>query len=205
MKKILAFCILAFCIVSFSSAQIFKGEGETRERAVAFTLNFVEYTGYLCLFHMDGVSVFFSEDNIAQLEAVLEKFIAWEEMAHAEQISMSRTINSITFTSFHYNQTFYREPLIFYFVFTGGPLEPDGTPRRDPEGAGNPADENSPENAEAPPTRYTLYIETTLDRIVPFRLNSQTVHEMYFALLPEQLTEARSAYERQRSLEEMFN
>jgi len=182
-EKNLALCVLFFCTVSISFAQIYRGEGETKNGTVAFRLNFVEYTGYSCLFYIDGTSIFLDEDNITQFETVLEKFIAWEEMAEEEQITLTKTIDSVTFTSFHYNYTFFKEPVTFYFVFTGGPVENTG---------------------EEQETRYTLYIDTTLDRIVPFRLSSKTVEEMYLALSPEKLTEARDAYERQRALEEMF-
>ena len=195
LKKFLAFYLMAFCFVSFSYAQIYKGEAETKNGTIAFTLHYIEYTGYRCLFHMDGVSIFLTEENIDRLEAVLAKFIEWEEMASSEQISLTRTIDSITFTSFHYSHTFYREPLILYFVFTGGPLENIGI------AAGGGDTDNS---GEAPPTRYTLFVDTTLERIVSFRLTSKTVQELYFALSPEQMAEAWDAYEQQRSLEEMF-
>ena len=174
------------CAVSLSFAQIYRGEGTTKDGTVVFSLNFVELSGHQYLLFIDGVSVFLDDDNIAQLGAILEKFIAWEEIAMEEQISLTKTIDSITFARFHYSNTFFREPVIFYFVFTGRPQI---------------AGESTGDTKE---TRYTLFIDTTLDRIVPFRLSSKTIREMQLALTPEKLNEALEAYKRQRALEEMF-
>ena len=182
-KKFLVFSFLLFCTVSVSFAQIYRGEAETRNGRVAFAFHFIEYTGYRCLFYIDGVSIFLDEDNIIQLRAVLEKFVEWEEMAETEQISLSRTIDSITFSAFHFNHTFFRDPLILYFVFTGGPIGVAG---------------------ETTETRYSLFADTTLERIIPFRLSSKTVEEMLFAFSAEQLSEAWEAYLQQKALEEMF-
>ena len=190
MKKNLALCFLMLYTISFSFAQIFRGEGETKNGTAAFSIHFVEYTGYRYLFYIDDVSIFLDEDNMVRLEAVLEKFAEWEDMAAHEQISLTKTIDSITFTSFHFNYTFFKEPLILYFVFTGGSVETVGS---------------FTGSDETPAVRYTLYIDTTLERITPFRLDSKTVKEMQLALSSEKLAEARDAYERKRALEEMFN
>jgi hypothetical protein len=191
MKKYFLFCFLALCIIPLSFAQIYRGEAETKNGTVTFSLNFVEYTGYRCLLFIDGVSIFLDEDNMVQLESVLGKYIEWEEIAEAEQISLTKTIDSITFSSFHFNHSFFKEPLVFYFVFTGGPEKKSG------------GSENA-DNTEPVPVRYTLFIDTTLDRIAPFRLSSKTVKEMQLALSPEKLTEARDTWERQKALEELF-
>ena len=201
MKKPLALCFLLVCTVSLSFAQIFRGEGETRNGTVSFSIHFVEYTGYKYLFHINGVSIFLDDDNMVKLETVLEKFAEWEEMAGNENISITKTIDSITFSNFHYSHTFFKEPLILYFIFTGGPVETVSSPA-----ASGPFTEESAENSrEITETHYTLYIDTTLDKITPFRLDSKTIQEMLFALSPDKLMEAREAYERQRALGEMFN
>ena len=200
MKKIPMLCFLMFCTVSLSFAQIFKGEGEVKGGVVRFSLHYVEYADYRYLLYIDGVSIFIEEDKIIRLGAILEKFAEWEEMAEAGQISLTKTIDSISFSSFHFNHTFFKESLVFYFVFTGGPVEAAGG-----FGGGNTeTNEGTAAGPEAPLTRYTLFVDTTLDRIVPFRLSSKTVREMQAALIPEKLTEAFNAYERQKALEEMF-
>ena len=185
MKKIFLLCFLVFCTACFSFAQIYKGEGTTKNGTVNFSLHYIDLTGYRCLFFIDGVSIFMDEDNIIRLEAILEKFAEWEAMAEAENISLTKTIDSITFTGFHHSYTFFREPLIIYFVFSSG--------------AG--ISENAGESGSG---RYTLFIDTTMEKIVPFRLSSQTAEEMRLALSPEKLSEAWDAYEKQRALEEMF-
>ncbi|MCL1928409.1 MAG: hypothetical protein FWG07_06435 [Treponema sp.] len=189
MKKILVLCFLVFSTVFHSFAQIYKDEGITRNGTVSFSLHYIEYTDYRYLLYIDGVSIFIKEDQIAHLEAILEKFVEWEEMAAAEQISLTKTIDSITFTSFHFNHTFFRQPIIFYFVFTGGPIEPS----------------EDITDTEIPPTRYTLFIDTTLEKIIPFRLSSKTIQDMQAALTPEKLSEAWDTYENQKALEEMFH
>ena len=201
MKKILTLCFLLVCTISLSFAQIFRGEGETKNGTVAFSIHFVEYTGCRYLFYIDGVSIFLEEDNMIRLGAVLEKFTEWEDMAAHEQISLTKTIDSITFTNFHFNYTFFREPLILYFVFTGGPVETASSPAV----SDLLTEESTEKSGETPAARYTLYVDTTLERITPFRLDSKTVQEMLFALSPEKLSEAWDAYERQRALEGMFN
>lgn len=194
-KKIPAFCFLLLCIVSVSFAQIFRGEGEIKDGRVSFSLHYVEYADYRYLLYIDGVSIFIEKDQLVRLEAVLEKFTEWEEMAKTEQISLTKTIDSIPFSSFYYNHTFFKEPVIFYFVFTGGP---PGTP-----GSGTRT-EGTTANSETPPARYLLFIDTTLERITPFRLASKTVEEMLAAITTEKLREALDAYEQQKALEEMF-
>ena len=188
MKKILAFCFLLLCIASFSFAQIFTGEAATKNGTEGFSLHYVDYADYRCLLFIDGVSIFIKEDQIAHLEAILEKFADWEEIANAEQIFLNKTIDSITFTSFHFSHTFFREPLVFYFVFTGILVQTAG----------------SFEGSDLPPIQYILFVDTTLDRIDPFRLSSKTIQEMREALTPEKLSEAWDAYENQKALEEMF-
>ena len=189
MKKVLLLCFLVFTTAFLSFAQIYKDEGTTRNGTVNFSLHYVEYADYRYLLYIDDVSVFIKEDQIAHLEAILDKFVEWEEMAATGQISLTKTIDSVTFTSFHFNHTFFRQPVIFYFVFTGGPIEPSGDTT----------------DTEIPPTRYTLFIDTTLEKIIPFRLSSKTIREMQAALAPEQLSEAWEIYENQKALEEMFH
>ena len=189
MKKIPALCFLLFCIVSLSFAQIYKGEAATRNGTIAFSLHYVEYADYRYLLFIDGVSIFMEEDHITHLETILEKFSEWEEIAGAEQIALTKTIDSVTFTSFHFSHTFFKEPVVFYFVFTGGPIEQSGDIK----------------DTEIPQTQYTLYIDTTLDRINPFRLSSKTIKEMQEALTPQNLSEAWEIHENQKALEEMFH
>ena len=189
MKKNLVLCFLVFNTVFLSFAQICKGEGETKNGTISFSLHYVEYADYRYLLYIDGVSIFIEEDQITGLEAILDKFVEWEEIADAEQIALTKTIDSITFTSFHFSHTFFRQPVIFYFVFTGGPVESSGNIK----------------DTEIPSTRYTLYIDTTLDKIIPFRLSSKTIREMQAALTPEKLNEAWEIYENQKALEEMFH
>ena len=176
MKKFLTFWFLLLCAVSLSFAQIYKGEVETRNGKSGFSLHYVEYAEYRFLLYIDGVSIFIEEDQLTRLEAILEKFAEWEALAAAEHINLTKTIDSITFSSFHFNHTFFKEPLVFYFVFTG----------------------------ETPSARYSLFIDTSLERITPFRLSSNTVREMQDALTQEKLSEAWDAYENQKALEEMF-
>ena len=176
LKKILAFCLLMFFIVSFSFSQIYKGEATTKNGTISFMLHYVEYADYHCLLYIDGVSIFIKEEQVTHLETILDKFFEWEEMANEEQISLTKTIDSITFTSFHFSHTFFREPVVFYFVFTGGPTE-----------------------------GYSLFIDTSLEKIIPFRLSLKTIQEMQEALTPEKLSEAWEIYENQRALEEMFH
>jgi hypothetical protein len=201
MKKTMLFCLLALFSVSLSFAQIYRGEGDGKNGTVAFSLYFVEYTDFRYLLNIGGVSVFLDDDNITKLKAVLEKFGVWETLAAGEQISLTKTIDSITFKSFHFNRTFFKEPVIFYFVFSGGPLETAGgavSGGKTPEyPAGN--------QGSSPAVRYTLFIDTTLEQIPQFRLSSKTVQELLGTLAPEKLAEARKAYERQKALEERFN
>jgi len=193
MKKGLLFCFAAFCIVSGSFAQIYRGEAEGKEGPAAFSIHFIEYPGCRYFFFINGISVFMDDDNVARLKAVLEKYGAWETLA-AGEISLTKTIDSVTFASFYYNHTFFNEPLVFYFVFTGGPSERPGGGAVSGGASG-----------ETPAIRYTLFVDTSLAAISPFRLSSKTVQELLDALSPENLAEARNAYERQRALEEMFN
>jgi len=179
MKKLTLFCFFLACTVSLSFGQIYRGDAETKNGTIDFSFNFVEHTEYRYLLYIDGVSIFMDEDNIAGFKAILEKFIEWEEIAGTERINLTKTIDSITFSLFYFSRTFFKEPLKFYFVFTGGP-------------------------DDTKPARYTLFIDTTLDKIVPFRLSSKTVRELQLALSPEKLKEALESYEQQRALEDMF-
>ena len=188
MKKIPVFCLLLLCIASLSFAQIYNGEAESKNGREKFSLHYIEYANYRCLLYIDGVSIFIEENQIEHLKAILEKFAEWEELAAAEHINLTKTIDSITFSSFHFNHTFFREPLIFYFVFTGGPVSQQS---HIPAG-------------EEPPAQYSLFIDTTLERVAPFRLSSFTIREMQEALAPDKLDEAWDAYENQKALEGMF-
>ncbi|MDR2470696.1 MAG: hypothetical protein LBD09_01125 [Treponema sp.] len=180
-KPLLAAVFLLAASLSFG--QIYRGEGEGKGGPVAFSLHFVEYAGYRYLLLIDGVSVFMEEAALGRLEAILEKFRAWEAIAAESRAALTKTIDSITFDSFHYSHAFFREPLVFYFVFTGGPLAAA---------------------AEETPVGYTLFIDTTLDRIAPFRLSSEAAAELLEALSPEHLAEAREAWEQQKALEDLF-
>jgi hypothetical protein len=224
------FLMIGAALVSF--AQVYKGEAETKNGSAAFLLHYVEYSGFRYLFYIDGVSVFLDEANMERLGAALDKFAEWEEIARVERITLTKTIDSVTFTGFHYDHTFFREPVTFYLVFTGGP---SGTAAPESEsdvmdsilddstidggitadsGAGSgitggtgPGDgmaDNADNAANTQPSPYTLFVDTTLDRITPFRLSSITVHDMRAALSPEKLLEAWDAYEQQRALEGMF-
>ena len=208
MKKGLLFCFLALCVVSGSFAQIYRGEAEGKEGTAPFSVHFIEYADYRYFFYINGISIFMNEDTIARLKAVLEKYNAWETLA-AGEISLTKTIDAVTFTGFHYNNTFFNEPLVFYFVFTGGPLERSGTAKAAggavlPEGGAVPP-AGGAVSGGAPAAWYTLFVDTNIDAISPFRLSSKTVQELLDALSPENLTEARNAYERQRALEDLFN
>ena len=182
MKKNALALVLALTAAA-AFGQMYRTEGESKNGPVSLSLHVVEYTDYHYLLLVDNVSIFVDEDTILHLAAVLEKFAAWEAIAAENRATLTKTIDSITFTSFHYSHTFFREPVIFYFVFTGGPLTPEGESE----------------------TRYTLYIDTTLDRITPFRLSSAAARELLEALAPEKRAEARETWERQKALENLFN
>ncbi|MDR1144113.1 MAG: hypothetical protein LBK77_07865 [Spirochaetaceae bacterium] len=177
-------CLLALCLSAAVSAQIFRGEGEVKNAAVSLSFHYIDYSSYRYLLYIDGVSVFLTEDHVSRLREILDKFEAWKTQAEAEQAALTKTIDMITTGEFHYNHTFFKEPLSFYFVFTGGPAAALG------------AD---------PAAVYTLFVDTTLDRITPFRLSAETVRSFQDALTPEHLEEARDAYVRQKALEELFN
>jgi hypothetical protein len=184
LKKVLLLC-LALGFSSALSAQIFRGEGEVKNAAVSLSFHYVDYSGYRYLLYIDEVSVFLTEDHVSGLRGILEKFEAWKTLAEAEQVTLTKTIDTITTGEFHYSHTFFKEPLSFYFVFTGGPV-------------------TAALGAE-PAAVYTLFVDTTLERIVPFRLSAETVRSFLDALTPEHLEEAREAYEQQKALEELFN
>lgn len=177
----MVFVFVLFTALSFG--QIYRCEGEGKSGPVTVSLHFVEYADYRYLLLIDGVSVFLDEENITRLQAVLEKFSTWESIAAEGQVTLTKTIDSITFASFHYSHTFFKEPVVFYFVFTG-----------------------STETAELDnPTRYFLFVDTTLDRILPFRLSSQTAAEFLEALSPEKLAASWESYRQQKALEALFN
>jgi hypothetical protein len=203
-KKFLLFFLLVLAINSFSFAQIFRGEGEGRTGTVAISLHYVEFEQYRFLLRIDNVNIFLSDGNIDQLKTVLERFGDWELLATAEQISLTRTIDSITFNSFYYDHSFIMEPLILYLVFTGGPLRQSGMSGAFIRQAANDSNINGNIEDETQPASYWLFFDTSLERIVPFRLSSETVQELHFALSPENLAEAWYAHERQRALEALF-
>ncbi|MCL1815751.1 MAG: hypothetical protein FWG27_08050 [Treponema sp.] len=188
-KKIFLLCFLLLCTLSF--AQIYRGEGEGKNGTIPVSLHFVEYDGSQYLFYINGVSIFMNEDHIIHLKMMLEKYSDWETLAAGEQILLTKTLDSIDFAVFHFNNTFFREPLTLYFVFTGGPAE------RPTELAGGMS-------GETPAARYMLFVDSSLEIIASFRLSSATVQELLDALSPEKLADARDAYERQKALEEMF-
>jgi hypothetical protein len=167
-----------------SFGQIFRCDAEGKSGRTIVSLHFLDYANYRYLLYTEDVSIFLDEANLVQLKAVLEKFKTWEILAREEQMTLTKTIDSITFTSFYHTRTFFKEPAIFYFIFTGSRLDTNGA---------------------APLAQYVLYIDTTLDKISPFRLSSSIVQELLEAISPEKLSEAREAYEQQRVLEELFN
>ncbi|MDR1307170.1 MAG: hypothetical protein LBK74_06330 [Treponema sp.] len=182
-KKVPLLCLLVLCFSAAVPAQIFRGEGEAKNAAVSLSFHYIDYSSYRYLLYIDGVSVFLTEDHVSRLREILDKFDAWKIQAEAEQAALTKTIDTITTGEFHYSHTFFKEPLSFYFVFTGGPV----TPGADPAAV------------------YALFVDTTLDRITPFRLSAETVRSFQEALTPEHLEEARDAYVRQKALEELFN
>jgi len=185
MKKVFLLCLLLFAAASFSFGQIYRCEAEGKNGPMIVALHFVDYGNYQYLLYTEELSVFLDEENIAQLMMTLEKFGSWETVAQDGQVSLTKTIDSITFTSYYYNRSFIREPAIFYFIFIGGPVE------------GSAA-------SGVQETRYTLFVDTNLDKLVPFRLSSNQVREFLDALSPEKLAEAREAYAQRKALEQMF-
>jgi hypothetical protein len=190
MKKALLVSLLVLVTV-LSFGQIYRGEGNGKNGSFPISLHFVDYINYRYLLYIENVSIFLDEENIVQLRAVLEKFISWETVAATEQLSLTKTIDSIRFGEFHYNHTFFKEPLTFYFVFTG-PLRSAGTVVQ--------SDTEIPEQFV-----YTLFIDTTFDTIGSFRLSRETVEQFLEALSLEHLEETLEAYEQQKALEELFN
>jgi hypothetical protein len=162
-----------------SFGQIYRCEAEGKSGNMIVSLHFLDYANYSYMLYTENVSIFLDKDNLDQLKAVLEKFKEWEVLAREGQMTITKTIDSIAFTSFYSNRSFFREPAFFYFIFTGTILETTST--------------------------YTLFIDTSVDKIAPFRLSSKQVQELLDVLAPEKLAEAREAYEQQRALEELFN
>ena len=202
MKKVLLFCLLAVTAASISFAQIYTGEGEGRNGTVSISLHYVDYANYNYLFRINGVSVFLDEDNITSLKDALEKFFEWEALAVSEQVTITRTISSITFTTYHHDHVFFSQPLTFFLVFTGGPLRQTGTRGAFLRQASN--EDDIEDEGEAPPMIYSLFIDTSLERISPLRISSNDIEELLYALSPENLAEAWHAHERQRALEDLF-
>ncbi|MDR2211818.1 MAG: hypothetical protein LBO65_10215 [Spirochaetaceae bacterium] len=196
MKRNLLAGILAFLVSTLSFGQIFRCTGEVQNGTAPISLHFTDYLQFKYLLLVEGVSIFLEETQIDQLRSILEKFKTWEALAREGQISLTKTIDSLKFSGFHYNHTFFKEPLTFYFVFTGGPsgVRPGKPPV--PEGT---------ETGEAPQTRYDLYVDTTLEALSPFRLGGEAVEKFLEALSPEHLAESLEAYEQQKALENLFN
>lgn len=184
LKRILPLCFCVWVTAAPSFGQIFRCEAQVKNGSAVVSLHFLDYADYRYLLYTEEVSIFLDEANLAQLKAALEKFKTWEVLATEGQMTLTKTIDSITFTSFYHTRTFFEKPAVFYFIFTGSQLET---------------------NSAVPLAQYALYIDTTLDKIAPFRLSSGMVQELLDALSPEKLAEAREAHERQKALEELFN
>ncbi|MDR2073615.1 MAG: hypothetical protein LBP60_09325 [Spirochaetaceae bacterium] len=191
MKKKLLAGVLVFFVSTLSFGQIFRCTGELKSGTIPVSLHFVEYLQFRYLLLVGEVSIFLEESHIDQLRMILDKFETWETLAREGQIALTKTIDSVKFSEFHYNHTFFKEPLTFYFVFTGGPEQ---------------ADSAAASNTETvPQATYNLYIDTTLEVVVPFRLSRETVREYLKALSPEHLAESRDVYEQQKALKDLFN
>jgi len=184
LKKILLLCFCILIAAPLSFGQIFRCEAEVKNGTTVIALHFLDFANYRYLLYTEDVSVFLDEANLAQLKTVLEKFKTWEALASDGQMALTKTIDTITFTGYYQSRTFFKTPAVFYFIFTGSLLEISGA---------------------APLAQYSLYVDTTLDKITPFRLSSTLVQELLDALSPEKILEAREAYEQQRALEELFN
>jgi len=184
LKKFLSLCFCVLIAAPLSYGQIFRCEAEGKSGTTIVSLHFLDYANYRYLLYTEDVSIFLDEANLAQLKAVLEKFKTWEALAIEGKMALTKTIDTVTFTSYYHSRTFFKTPAVFYFIFTGSLLEIPGA---------------------APLAQYDLYIDTTLDKITPFRLSSTMVQEFLDAISPEKITEAREAYEQQRALEELFN
>jgi len=184
-KKNLFVCLLLFAVAALSFAQIYRCEAEGKNGPLIIALHFVDYGNYQYLLYTEELSIFLDEENIAQLKTILEKFGTWEIVAREGQVALTKTIDSITFTSYYYARSFVREPVNFYFIFTGGPIE-------------------SVRPSDVQETNYTLFVDTSLDKMVPFRLSPNQVQEFLDALGPERLAEARETYEQRKALELMF-
>jgi len=184
LKKILPLCFCFLIAAPLSFGQIFRCEAEVKNGTTVVALHFLDFANYRYLLYLEDVSIFLDEANLSQLKAVLEKFKTWEALATDGQMALTKTIDTITFTGYYLSRTFIKTPAVFYFIFTGSLLDRPG---------------------DTPLAQYSLYIDTTLDKITPFRLSSSLVQEFLDAISPEKITEAREAYEQQRALEELFN
>jgi hypothetical protein len=182
MKKLLVMCLLLYAAVPFSFGQIYRCEADGKAGPMIIALHFVDYGNYQYILYTEESVVFMDEDNLTQLREILEKYNAWKKLAADGRVTVTKTIDFITFTSYYQNRVFVKDPAVFYFVFTGGVVEP----------------------ASAGETRYTLFVDTNLEKIKPFRLSSEQVQDFLAALLPEKLAEARDAYMERKALEELF-
>ncbi|MDR2471080.1 MAG: hypothetical protein LBD09_03090 [Treponema sp.] len=186
MKKTAIVFFLAWVLTASAWGQIFRCDGEGRQGRVSLTLQFVDYADYHYVLYIEGVSIFLDEENIGQLRAVLDKFGAWVTIAQNEQVSLTKTIGTVRGGEYHHNHTFVKKPLPLYFVFAGGPefaAPPDSEERR---------------------AVYTLFIDSGLDVVSPFRLSREQAEAFLASLTPDKLAEARAVYDRQKALEELF-
>jgi hypothetical protein len=187
MKRASLICLMIFCVQAFSFGQIYRCEGEAPNGGVPMSLHFVDYADYSYLLYIGGVSFFLNEDNIAQLRAILEKFSGWEEIAINEGVSLTKTIGAVNCGEYHRGHSFNKSPVSIYFVFTGGPALPGAA------------------GGETLEPEYSLFVDPSVDTLVPFNLTRDQAEEFLAALSPEKLAEARDAYERQKALEALFN
>lgn len=184
MKQFIFLSVLLCIVIPFSFGQIYRCEAEGKAGPMIIALHFVDYGNYRYVLYTEESVVFMDEDNLTQLREILEKYTAWKALAQDGRVAVTKTIDFITFTSYYQNRALFREPAMFYFVFTGGPIDP---------------------SAANPETRYTLFVDTNLEKIKPFRLSSEQVQEFLNALLPEKLAESHEAYMERKALEALFN
>jgi hypothetical protein len=180
-KKIFLLGLLFFISASFSFGQIYRCEAEGKTGPMIISLHFVDYGNYQYVFYTEEAVIFMNEENITQLRDILEKYMAWKALAQDAKVTVTKTIDVITFDSYYQNRALVRDPAVFYFVFTGGPIDP-----------------------AAAETRYTLFVDTNLEKIKPFRLSSEQAQDFLSALLPEKLAESHDAYLERRAMEELF-
>jgi hypothetical protein len=182
MKRFFLQCLLLSIVTSFSFGQIYRCEVDGKAGPMIIALHFVDYGNYQYVLYTEEAVIFMEEDNLTQIRDILEKYTAWKTLAQNGRVTVTKTIDFITFTGYYQNRALVREPAVFYFVFTGGPVD----------------------SSAAAETRYALFVDTNLEKIKPFRLSSEQVQEFLAALLPEKLAEARETYLERRALEELF-